>query len=302
MSHQDLSWHLATAALHSVLIHPLERVRGLLAVKKELVQQERIQDDSYTNPIDCLLWQIHLGSFGSLWHGSLQTVAFNVVPSFIMKVTLPPRMALQWFGYPPRNWSFLPRLAWSTASVLAQGLSRLLFTMPISHGAIAITHDVQNAVNRDEGDVVVVELPRHKFTSVWGVYRQAFAKDVISGLLQLYRGLGASLLGIAVYRGVYVLSNDLVPASINPYLRYTLILAPTTMAALPFDVLRRRVIQLPVTDRRSFVTYAMDVYYAEGLSAFFAGWSMAIVQTVTSGMMYAVAAVTVAQVKRLVKS
>eukprot|EP00045_Choanoeca_perplexa_P014161 m.165200 g.165200 ORF g.165200 m.165200 type:complete len:292 (+) comp16589_c1_seq9:98-973(+) len=274
----------ASSAIHSVLVHPLERLRGLLAVKNELVAEERLQDDTFIGPFDCVLWQIHTAGAASLSHGSLETIVLSTLPSFLLNSLIPRRATMQWFGFASKQQGYFRWLAWTVLSGATQSFLRLLVTLPFSHAAVKMTHDVQ--VNG-----------QYMFANPGVVYRRAFAEGTVNGIFQVYRGLSAALLGVITYRATYFMAGDLIPKSIDARVRPLLVLLPACVLSLPFDVVRRRVMQLPVADRRSAVTYACDVYENEGAAAFFAGWELAVLQTAVGSGLYAFATHIVSIVK-----
>jgi hypothetical protein len=105
------------------------------------------------------------------------------------------------------------------------------------------------------------------------------------------------MLGVIAYRAVYFLANDVVPTTVDVTIRPLLLVLPACLLSLPFDVLRRRVMQLPVTDRRSALAYARHVYELEGPQAFFAGWQVAVLQTIIGSGVYSLASSFVNSVK-----
>jgi len=105
------------------------------------------------------------------------------------------------------------------------------------------------------------------------------------------------MLGVVTYRAAYYVANDVVPKTADSTFRPLLVLLPGCLLSMPFDVIRRRVMQLPVTDRRSALTYAQHVYEQEGGAAFFAGWQVAVLQTIVGGGLYALAARIVSTAK-----
>lgn len=163
MSLETLFTHLASSALHSVLLHPLERVRGLVAVKGELVAKQRVQNDTFIGPMDCALWQIHTAGLASLWHGSVSTVMLTTLPAFALNAWLPKRLTMQWFGFASKQQGYLQWLAWTVLSGATQSFLRLLCTLPFSHAALMVTHDVQTN-------------DRYMYTGPLDVYQRAFAE------------------------------------------------------------------------------------------------------------------------------
>ncbi|KAK2983913.1 hypothetical protein RJ640_000932, partial [Escallonia rubra] len=213
---------------------PIERVKLLLQNQGELLKRGQL-NRPYAGIGDCFKRVLREEGLLSFWRGNqanvlryFPTQAFNFAFKGYFKSI---------FGRSKEKDGYAKWFAGNVASGSAAGATTSLFLYHLDYARTRLATDArQCAVNG-----------KHQFNGLFDVYRKTLSSD---GIVGLYRGFGASIVGITLYRGMYFgIYDSLKPVVLvgvlqdNFFASFLLGWSVTTVSgvcAYPFDTLRRR--------------------------------------------------------------
>jgi solute carrier family 25 (adenine nucleotide translocator) protein 4/5/6/31 len=260
---------------------PVDRLRILLQTNYELVRQNRL-DSPYKSAVDGFKRTYKNEGFMSFYRGNtvqLLRAGISPVMSFALKDTFrqmfKPNRATDGYGL------------WFTKNIVSgamAGATALIFVYPLDLGFVKRTTDVlspSTGMTRKHKGVL----------SIW--------KDVVKndGVTGLYRGLGLSVAGIALYRGLYFgLYDGLKPLVINNPNNFVASFAlgwGVTMTAgfatYPITLMRNRLMVTTgggLTYKHS-LHLAREIMAKEGLRGFFRGFIFSTTMSIAGAGMLA---------------
>ncbi|KAM6557268.1 hypothetical protein CsatB_004287 [Cannabis sativa] len=213
---------------------PIERVKLLLQNQGEMVKRGQLRTP-YMGVGDCFQRVFREEGFFSFWRGNqanviryFPTQAFNFAFKGYFKSK---------FGCSKEKDGYLLWFAGNLASGSAAGATTSLFLYHLDYARTRLGTDArEHSVNG-----------QRQFKGLIDVYRKTLSSD---GIVGLYRGFGASIMGITLYRGMYFGIYDTMkpiilvgPLEGNFLASFFLGWTITTVSgvcAYPFDTLRRR--------------------------------------------------------------
>eukprot|EP01018_Ginkgo_biloba_P014955 Gb_36827 [translate_table: standard] len=161
-------------------------------------------------------------------------------------------------------------LAGNIASGSAAGATTSLFLYHLDFARTRLATDAKNVQAHSQ----------HQFRGLLDVYRKTLASD---GIVGLYRGFSASIIGITMYRGLYFgIYDTMKPIVLVGSLKGSFILSfllgwsVTTFAgvlAYPFDTIRRRMMMTSgeAAKYRNTIHAFQHIIRHEGITALFRG-------------------------------
>ncbi|XP_062116776.1 ADP,ATP carrier protein ER-ANT1 [Humulus lupulus] len=213
---------------------PIERVKLLLQNQGEMVKRGQLRRP-YMGVGDCFQRVFREEGFFSFWRGNQASViryfptqAFNFAFKGYFKSK---------FGRSKEKDGYLLWFAGNLASGSAAGATTSLFLYHLDYARTRLGTDArEHSVNG-----------QRQFKGLIDVYSKTLSSDGMAGL---YRGFGASIMGITLYRGMYFGIYDTMkpiilvgPLEGNFLASFFLGWSITTVSgvcAYPFDTLRRR--------------------------------------------------------------
>ncbi|KAH9314749.1 hypothetical protein KI387_023376, partial [Taxus chinensis] len=246
---------------------PIERVKLLMQNQGELLKRGHLIHP-YTGNGHCFTRVLREEGYLSFWRGNYANViryfptqAFN----FAFKDSF---QAL--FGYSKESDGHMKCLAGNIASGSAAGATTSTFLYHLDYARTRLGMDAKN----------VLAGSQRRYKGLLDVYKKTLATD---GIVGLYRGFSASIIGITVYRGLYFgIYDTMKPVVLVGSLKGKFIFSfmlgwsVTTVAgvlAYPFDTLRRRMMMTSGEDAkyRNTIHAFKQIVRHEGIAALFRG-------------------------------
>lgn len=246
---------------------PIERVKLLMQNQGELLKRGRLAHP-YNGIGHCFGRVMREEGPLSFWRGNganviryFPTQAFNFAFKDYFQTFL---------GYSKEKDGYMKWLAGNIASGSAAGATTSVFLYHLDYARTRLGTDAQN----------IQEGSQRQYRGLLDVYKKTLASD---GIVGLYRGFSASIIGITVYRGLYFGIYDTMKPVIlvgslkgNFLVSFMLGWSVTTFSgviAYPFDTLRRRMMMTSgETAKYSNSFHAFQqIVRNEGISALFRG-------------------------------
>ncbi|KAJ7523398.1 hypothetical protein O6H91_18G049900 [Diphasiastrum complanatum] len=220
-----------SAAVSKTAAAPIERVKLLMQNQGELLKTGRLVKP-YNGIGDCFKRITYEEGALALWRGNFVNVlryfptqAFNFAFKDYFKTL---------FGYKKERDGYWKWFGGNLASGAAAGATSSLFVYPLDFARTRLSSDVQTCGHR-------------QFTGLIDLYKKTTASD---GIFGVYRGFGAAVLGITLYRGLefgtydsikpVVLVGPLQGNFFASFLLGWLVAAGAGLVAYPLDTVRRR--------------------------------------------------------------
>ncbi|GMY15474.1 ADP,ATP carrier protein ER-ANT1 [Fagus crenata] len=246
---------------------PMERVKLLLQNQGEMIKRGHLRRP-YMGVGDCFRRVLREEGLLSFWRGNqanviryFPTQAFNFAFKGYFKSI---------FGFSKEKDGYIKWFAGNVASGSAAGATTSLFLYHLDYARTRLGTDA--SVCHVNG--------QRQFKGLLDVYSKTFSSD---GIIGLYRGFGASIMGITLYRGMYFGLYDTMkpivlvgPFEGNFFASFLLGWSITTVSgvcAYPFDTLRRRMMMTsgqPVKYRNAMHAFR-EIIRHEGFTALFRG-------------------------------
>ncbi|CAI9775150.1 unnamed protein product [Fraxinus pennsylvanica] len=246
---------------------PIERVKLLLQNQGELIKRGQLQRP-YIGLGDCFRRVLREEGVLSFWRGNqanviryFPTQAFNFAFKGYFKTL---------FGCSKEKDGYLKWFAGNVASGSAAGATTSLFLYHLDYARTRLAIDARGCPING----------KQQYKGLIDVYRKTLSTDGIAGL---YRGFGASIMGITLYRGMYFGIYDTMkpivlvgPLQDNFFASFFLGWSITTVSgvcAYPFDTVRRRMMLTsgqPVKYRNAMHAFR-EIIRLEGFTALFRG-------------------------------
>ncbi|KAB2089785.1 hypothetical protein ES319_A03G084000v1 [Gossypium barbadense] len=239
---------------------PIERVKLLLQNQGEMIKRGSLQKP-YNGVGDCFKRVLKDEGLFSFWRGNqanviryFPTQAFNFAFKGYFKSI---------FGRSKEKDGYVMWFAGNVASGSAAGATTSLFLYHLDYARTRLGTDSQR-----------------QFKGLLDVYRETLSTD---GVVGLYRGFGASIMGITLYRGLYFGIYDTMkpillvgPLEGNFFASFFLGWSITTVSgvcAYPFDTVRCRMMLTSGQSKkyRSAIHAFCEIVHFEGFSALFRG-------------------------------
>ncbi|TYJ42427.1 hypothetical protein E1A91_A03G088700v1 [Gossypium mustelinum] len=239
---------------------PIERVKLLLQNQGEMIKRGSLQKP-YNGVGDCFKRVLKDEGLFSFWRGNqanviryFPTQAFNFAFKGYFKSI---------FGRSKEKDGYVMWFAGNVASGSAAGATTSLFLYHLDYARTRLGTDSER-----------------QFKGLLDVYRETLSTD---GVVGLYRGFGASIMGITLYRGLYFGIYDTMkpillvgPLEGNFFASFFLGWSITTVSgvcAYPFDTVRRRMMLTSGQSKkyRSAIHAFREIVHFEGFSALFRG-------------------------------
>ncbi|CAA3021937.1 ADP,ATP carrier ER-ANT1 [Olea europaea subsp. europaea] len=246
---------------------PIERVKLLLQNQGELIKRGQLQRP-YIGLGDCFRRVLREEGVLSFWRGNqanviryFPTQAFNFAFKGYFKTL---------FGRSKEKDGYLKWFAGNVASGSAAGATTSLFLYHLDYARTRLATDARECpINGKQQSKGLID-----------VYRKTLLTDGIAGL---YRGFGASIIGITLYRGMYfgiydtmkpiVLVGPLQDSFFASFFLGWSITTVSGVCAYPFDTVRRRMMLTsgqPVKYRNAMHAFH-EIIRLEGFTALFRG-------------------------------
>ncbi|KAL4633417.1 hypothetical protein ACB092_04G121500 [Castanea dentata] len=246
---------------------PMERVKLLLQNQGEMIKRGQLTRP-YMGVGDCFKRVLREEGLLSFWRGNqanviryFPTQAFNFAFKGYFKNI---------FGRSKEKDGYIKWFAGNVASGSAAGATTSLFLYHLDYARTRLgTDGRQCQVNG-----------QRQYKGIADVYRKTLSSD---GIIGLYRGFGASIMGITLYRGMYFGIYDTMkpivlvgPFEGNFFASFLLGWSVTTVSgvcAYPFDTVRRRMMMTsgqPVKYRNAMHAFR-EIVHQEGFAALFRG-------------------------------
>ncbi|XP_059454624.1 ADP,ATP carrier protein ER-ANT1 [Corylus avellana] len=246
---------------------PLERVKLLLQNQGEMIKRGQLKRP-YMGVGECSRRIFREEGLLSFWRGNqaniiryFPTQAFNFALKGYFKSI---------FGRSKEKDGYIKWFAGNMASGSAAGATTSLFLYHLDYARTRLGTDAKEC--RVNG--------QRQFKGLLDVYRKTLSSD---GIVGLYRGFGASIMGITLYRGMYFGIYDTMKPIVlvgsfegNFFASFLLGWSITTVSgvcAYPFDTVRRRMMMTsgqPVKYRNSIHAFR-EIIRLEGFTALFRG-------------------------------
>lgn len=161
-------------------------------------------------------------------------------------------------------------LAGNVASGAAAGAACSLFVYSLDYARTRLANDAKSAGKGGE----------RQFSGILDVYKKTLASDGVAGL---YRGFAISVVGIAIYRGIYfgmydslkpvVLTGALEDNFLVSFLLGWAVTISASLASYPIDTVRRRMMMTSgeAVKYKSSADAFAQIYQKEGMASFFKG-------------------------------
>ncbi|KAL2559009.1 hypothetical protein Fot_03748 [Forsythia ovata] len=246
---------------------PIERVKLLLQNQGELIKRGQLQRP-YMGIGDCFKRVLREEGVLSFWRGNqanviryFPTQAFNFAFKGYFKTLL---------GCSKEKDGYFKWFAGNVASGSAAGATTSLFLYHLDYARTRLGTDARQCPING----------KQQFKGLIDVYRKTLSTDGIGGL---YRGFGASIIGITLYRGMYFGIYDTMkpivlvgPFQDNFFASFFLGWSITTVSgvcAYPFDTVRRRMMLTSgqTVKYRNAMHAFREIIHLEGFSALFRG-------------------------------
>ncbi|KAM0979959.1 hypothetical protein ACFX13_016005 [Malus domestica] len=246
---------------------PIERVKLLLQNQGEMIKRGQIKRP-YKGVGDCFTRVFREEGVLSFWRGNqanviryFPTQAFNFAFRGYFKSI---------FGCSKEKDGYIKWFAGNVASGSAAGATTSLFLYHLDYARTRLGTDGRGSAVSGQ----------RQFSGILDVYSKTLSSD---GIVGLYRGFGASIIGITMYRGMYFGIYDTMkpvvlvgPLEGNFLASFLLGWSVTTVSgvcAYPFDTVRRRMMLTsgqPSKYRNALHAFR-EIVYLEGFTALFRG-------------------------------
>ncbi|PKI53470.1 ADP,ATP carrier protein ER-ANT1 [Punica granatum] len=263
----DFAMGGAAALVSKTAVAPIERVKLLLQNQGEMVKRGQLQRP-YGGLADCFKRVLREDGLLSFWRGNqanviryFPTQAFNFAFKGYFK---------SFIGRSKERDGYLKWFLGNVASGSAAGATTSLLLYHLDYARTRLGTDAREC--RVTG--------QRQFKGLVDVYSKTLSSDGVAGL---YRGFGASIIGITLYRGMYFGFYDTMKPIIlvgsfegNFLASFFLGWSITTFSgvcAYPFDTLRRRMMLTsgqPVKYRNALHAF-QEIVRLEGFRALFRG-------------------------------
>ncbi|XP_043725381.1 ADP,ATP carrier protein ER-ANT1 [Telopea speciosissima] len=257
----------AAAIIAKSAAAPLERVKLLLQNQGEMMKRGQLKTP-YKGIEDCFKRVLREEGLLSFWRGNqanviryFPTQAFNFAfKGYFQNL----------FGFSKEKDGYVKWLAGNVASGSAAGATTSSFLYHLDYARTRLGTDAKEC--RVNG--------QRQFKGLIDVYRKTLSSD---GIVGLYRGFGASIMGITLYRGMYFGLYDTMkpivlvgPLEGNFCASFILGWSVTTVSGLcayPFDTTRRRMMLTSgqPSKYRSSMHAFQQIIRQEGFTALFRG-------------------------------
>ncbi|KAH0145621.1 hypothetical protein KCU67_g12573, partial [Aureobasidium melanogenum] len=160
------------------------------------------------------------------------------------------------------------------ASGAAPGATTVLFVYPLDYARTRLANDVKNASGSER-----------QFKDLMDVFEKTLTSDGVAGL---YRGFLPTVIGITVYRGLWLGINDLIkPLVLTDALEHNFLASFlfgwtvttfVTFATYPLDTIRSRMMMRSgeAVKYNSFIDAGSQILAKEGVESFWKGASVNI--------------------------
>ncbi|XVF08894.1 hypothetical protein REPUB_Repub07fG0043700 [Reevesia pubescens] len=246
---------------------PIERVKLLLQNQGELIKSGHLHQP-YKGVGDCFKRVLREEGLFSFWRGNqanviryFPTQAFNFAFKGYFK---------SFFGRSKEEDGYMMWFAGNVASGSAAGATTSLFLYHLDYARTRLGTDTKGCSMNGQ----------RQFKGLIDVYRKTLSSD---GIVGLYRGFGASIMGITLYRGMYFGIYDTMkpiilvgPLEGNFFASFFLGWSITTVSgvcAYPFDTVRRRMMLTSGQSMkyRSSMHAFCEIVHLEGFTALYRG-------------------------------
>ncbi|XVF11743.1 hypothetical protein REPUB_Repub08aG0054100 [Reevesia pubescens] len=246
---------------------PIERVKLLLQNQGEMIKRGQIHQP-YKGVGDCFKRVLREESLFSFWRGNqanviryFPTQAFNFAFKGYFK---------SFFGRSKEKDGYMMWFAGNVASGSAAGATTSLFLYHLDYARTRLGTDSKGCSINGQ----------RQFKGLVDVYRKTLSSD---GIVGLYRGFGASIVGITLYRGMYFGIYDTMkpiilvgPLEGNFFASFFLGWSITTVSgvcAYPFDTVRRRMMLTSGHSMKysSSMHAFREIVHLEGFTALYRG-------------------------------
>jgi|ERR1712137_1068337 len=240
---------------------PIENIK-LLQQNQNALLLSGVIDRPYNGMFDCAWRTISSDGITALWAGNFISI-IRYFPTQMLNFAVKDAFRTL---VPAKSSGYYPWLMGNMLSGTAAGSISLLLVYPLDYARTLLACDLANGGVR-------------QFSGVLDVCKKTISSG---GIFALYRGFGISVLGIAVYRGVYFLLYDSVfqyiPAEYrkNPLAKFFISVGVVMAAGLityPIDTIRRRMMVAPADQIVFHSAYSCAHYIIrnEGFLALFDG-------------------------------
>ncbi|GMM49055.1 ADP/ATP carrier protein [Starmerella bacillaris] len=252
-----------SAAVSKTAAAPIERVKLLIQSQDEMLKQGRL-DRPYKGIGEAFTRTIKDEGVASLWRGNSANV-LRYFPTQALNFAFKDKFKAMFKSNPNDTYPVL--LGKNIASGAAAGSASLLFVYSLDFVRTKLAADAKSA--KTGGN--------RQYTGMVDVYKKTIAKDGISGL---YRGFVPSVVGIAVYRGLYfglydslkpvVLIGSLKDSFVASFLLGWAVTTSAGFASYPLDTVRRRMMVAGSPYKSSLQAFS-SILKNEGITSFFKG-------------------------------
>ncbi|KAK4752633.1 hypothetical protein SAY87_021431 [Trapa incisa] len=263
----DFAMGGAAAVVSKSVVAPMDRVKLLLQNQGEMIKRGQLQRP-YVGITDCFRRILREDGALSFWRGNQATLiryfptqAFNFAFKGYFK---------SFFGRSKEKDGYMKWFLGNVASGSAAGATTSLLLYHLDYARTRLATDARQC--RIKG--------QRQFKGLIDVYGKTLASD---GLIGLYRGFGASIIGITLYRGLYFGIYDTMkpvilvgPFEGNFLASFFLGWSVTTFSgicAYPFDTVRRRMMLTSgqLVKYRNALHAFQEIIRLEGFRALFRG-------------------------------
>ncbi|KAI4750544.1 ADP,ATP carrier protein-like protein [Aureobasidium sp. EXF-3400] len=256
---------------------PMERVKLLIQNQDELLRFGRLTKP-YTGIYECFKRIITEEGIASLWRGNLVRI-IRYFPSqaldFAFRDTYRSIFAIEKErdGY---WWWMVGNLV----SGAAAGATKLLFLYPLDYARVRLANDVKNATSSER-----------QYRGLVDVFEKTLASDGVAGL---YRGFLPSVMGIIVYRGLWigiiefikplVLTDALEGNFLASFLFSWTVATTVSLASYPLDTIRSHMMMRSgeAVKYSSFIDAGGQILAKEGVKSLWKGAGASILGGVGS--------------------
>ncbi|KZP10463.1 mitochondrial carrier [Athelia psychrophila] len=271
------------AAISKTAAAPIERVKLLIQNQGAMLAAGRL-DRPYTGITDCFRRTYAEEGVKNFWRGN-GTNVLRYFPTQALNFAFKDHYK-KMFGF-KRSEGFGLWVAGNILSGAGAGASSSVFVYSLDYARTRLSADGKSAGKGGQ----------RQFTGLVDVYRKTLKSDGIAGL---YRGFVPSIVGIAVYRGLYFGGYDTIKDMVligslqgNFLASFAVGWGCTTGAALaayPFDTIRRRMMMTSgeAVRYKSFIDAGRQIIAKEGVKSMFAGAGANIVRGVAGAGVLAI--------------
>ncbi|XWS51261.1 hypothetical protein CRYUN_Cryun12cG0161500 [Craigia yunnanensis] len=239
---------------------PIERVKLLLQNQGEMIKRGQLHQP-YKGVGDCFKRVLREEGLFSFWSDVRLSIGFQLCMQ---------RLLQKLFWCSKEKDGYMIWFAGNVASGSAAGATTSLFLYHLDYARTRLGTDAKGCSSNGQ----------RQFKGLLDVYHKTLSSD---GIVGLYRGFGASIMGITLYRGMYFGIYDTMkpiilvgPLEGNFFASFFLGWSITTVSgvcAYPFDTVRRRMM---LTSGQSMKYHSSmhafrEIVHLEGFTALFRG-------------------------------